>query len=285
MADGVGWRSFWWLNVALHSCIFLVLLVALPETKWDRGTVSSGAEPRAQASDLIEEKKTTDTSSDAIEHSSPSSQPNGHLSEANPSSQDMHLGKGQPSKHQWQAFQTSPRAVGTLLQAFYQPWRLFTYPIVVFAALIVGFSSGFYLMVSLVQSEAFSAPPYNFSPQSVGFTNFASLVGAIIGLLTAGPLSDWVSAKLTDRNRGIREPEMRLVAIIPYLLIMILGNFISGFGLQYGWDWRVRPKFSKSCVPFIALMLTMIEGNRDYWIRLCWYTSRSTSCHCIYICG
>lgn len=43
--------------------------------------------------------------------------------------------------------------------------------------------------------------------------NFAILIGAFIGLGTAGPLSDWVSARATKKNRGIREPEMRLQAM------------------------------------------------------------------------
>jgi hypothetical protein len=65
------------------------------------------------------------------------------------------------------------------------------------------------------------------------------LVGAFIGLFTAGPLSDWIAAKLTQRNRGIREPEMRLLTMVPYVLIMILGNVVTALGYQYGWDWRV----------------------------------------------
>ena len=43
--------------------------------------------------------------------------------------------------------------------------------------------------------------------------NFAILIGAFIGLATAGPFSDWVSARATKKNNGIREPEMRLPAM------------------------------------------------------------------------
>ncbi|KAK0945149.1 hypothetical protein LTS01_026068, partial [Friedmanniomyces endolithicus] len=62
-------------------------------------------------------------------------------------------------------------------------------------------------------SQNFANPPYNFRPQSIGFMNFAILVGAMIGLATAGPFSDWISARATRKNRGIREPEMRLPAM------------------------------------------------------------------------
>ncbi|KAF5644092.1 HOL1 substrate-H+ antiporter [Fusarium sp. NRRL 52700] len=50
------------------------------------------------------------------------------------------------------------------------------------------------------------------SSRSIGFLNFSILVGALIGFVTAGPFSDWVSAKATTRNGGIREPEMSLPA-------------------------------------------------------------------------
>ncbi|KAJ5725298.1 uncharacterized protein N7483_006655 [Penicillium malachiteum] len=64
------------------------------------------------------------------------------------------------------------------------------------------------------------------SSQSIGFANFALVAGVIIGLATNGPLSDWVSMRATKKKGGIREPEMRLPTMIPYVIIAILGNFI-----------------------------------------------------------
>ena len=287
MADAVGWRSFWWLNVALHLFTFLVLLVALPETKWDRRSASSELEKGSPAFDSQEEKQTPEASPDRLEEPPSSARPNESKSQPNQVSQDTSLGKGKPSRHQWQVFQTSPRPFWTLIEAFYLPWKLFTFPIVVFASFIVGFSGSCYLMITFVQSQAFGAPPYNFSPQSVGFMNFASLVGALIGLLTAGSLSDRVSAKLTERNRGIREPEMRLVAMVPYVIIMLLGNFVMAFGLQSGWDWRVKTRVSALIRPFpfrTKCMLTAEAGYRDYRFRMCRHPGSCTPCNRIYLC-
>ena len=232
MADTVGWRNFWWLNVALNLFSLMVVLVGLPETKWHRisskepETVTRGFEP-------LTEKQVIDVNSNASGATT-------ELSQSKTTPDDAWLGKGKPSRRQWHPFQTPVRPFWTLAQAFYLPWRLLCYPIVQFASFIVGFSSACYLMITFIQSPALAAPPYNFTPQAVGFMNFASLVGAFLGLLTAGFLSDWVSAKLTQRNRGIREPEMRLVAMVPYVLVMLLGNFVMGFGLESHWDWRVR---------------------------------------------
>lgn len=97
--------------------------------------------------------------------------------------------------------------------AFWTPWKLFAFPIVEFAAFVVSWSCSSFLTINLTQSQNFAAPPYNLDSQTVGFMNFAILIGAGIGLATAGPLSDWISARATKNNGGIREPEMRLPAM------------------------------------------------------------------------
>lgn len=68
--------------------------------------------------------------------------------------------------------------------------------------------------------------------------NFAIVIGALIGLATAGPLSDWVSARATRKNGGIREPEMRLPAMIPYIIIMFIGNIVLAVGWEKKWPWE-----------------------------------------------
>ena len=249
--------------MALHLVTLLVLTFALPETRWDRATASSKVD---RSSDLQDEKEVIESSTDRLEGSPPTAPQENTASV----STDMHLGKGKPSRQQWHVFQPSLQPLQTLVQAFYVPWKLLTFPIVVFASFIVGFSGSCYLILTFVQSQALGAPPYNFSSQSVGFMNFASLVGAFIGLLTAGSLSDRVSRKLTERNRGIREPEMRLVAMVPYVIIMVLGNFIAGFGLQAGWDWRVRHRSLESCrVSHQSCMLTSGTGYRHHRLWMC----------------
>jgi hypothetical protein len=85
------------------------------------------------------------------------------------------------------------------------------FPIVQFASFVVSWSCSSFLTINLTQTQAFA--PRGFSSLQIGFMNFAILVGAFIGLATAGPLSDWVAARLTKRNGGIREPEMRLPAV------------------------------------------------------------------------
>jgi hypothetical protein len=118
------------------------------------------------------------------------------------------------------------------------PFRIATYPIVLFASCCVGFAANCLLVLNLLESPGFSRPPYSFAPGSVGFVNFALMAGGIFGLATAGPFSDWISMKLTRRNNGIREPEMRLPSFIPFLIIGFIGMLVAALGWQHLWPWE-----------------------------------------------
>lgn len=135
------------------------------------------------------------------------------LSKQATAERDPHLGKGTPSKQQWKLWQSNPHPFKAIALDLWIPWKLFAFPIVEFAAFVVSWSCSSFLTINLTQSQNFAVPPYNFNSQSIGFMNFAILIGAFIGLATAGPLSDWVSARATRKNGGIREPEMRLPAM------------------------------------------------------------------------
>ena len=248
MALSVGWRNFYWLNVAILAFAVVAVLVGFPETKWRRPAANeiliTTQIPESPSKDMAIEKQDDSSGSGS-----------GNVNTV----AEADLGKSKPAKWQWKLLQPAENPFKSLLVEFLVPWQLLLYPIVIFASLIVAFSSTCYLMVNYVQSQGLAAPPYLFSTQAVGFTNFASLVGALLGLFTAGPASDYISAVLTKRNKGIREPEMRLVTMIPYVLIMILGNFMVGYGLQNSWNWRVSQASHQ-----IAKSLTKTAGHRHH---------------------
>lgn len=135
---------------------------------------------------------------------------------------------GRPSKHQ---FSLIPRpefeSSGLIYRDVLAPIQIFSFPITLWAAFSFNFAANCLLALNLTQSQVFAAPPYLFTPAQVGFVNFAFVVGGVIGLLTAGPLSDWVSMRATARNKGVREAEMRLIALVPYVCICLVGMTVS----------------------------------------------------------
>ena len=236
MAQSVGWQSFWWLNVAMTAFVIVLSSVGLPETLWHR-PVSEELNNSVQQS---EEKGPSHANSASSNHIA--KEPTVALTGSGECEAEEHhnyVGVGGPSVRQFWLAQWPAQPIKALTLAFWTPLYLIAFPIVVFASCVVCFCSANYLILTLIQAEAFSKSPYNFTPLNIGFVNFASLIGALTGLATAGPASDWVSMQLTKRNKGVREPEMRLLTMIPYILIMLLGNFVCAFGLQHGWDWRV----------------------------------------------
>ena len=239
-----------WLYTALVAVSLLMVIFMFPETKWHRlhpgeilknelaegkGSPNGSDEKISHPTEAVEE--------DAEKHGGAIAQVPTHgtmpgLSPQATAERDPYLGKGSPSKQQWKLFQPNAHPFKSILLDLWIPWKLFAFPIVEFSAFVVSWSCSSFLTLNLTQSQNFAVPPYNFKPQSIGFMNFAILVGALIGLGTAGPLSDWVSARATRKNKGIREPEMRLPAMIPYVLIMMLGNFVVAFGYERKWPWQ-----------------------------------------------
>ncbi|KAK3704869.1 hypothetical protein LTR37_013560 [Vermiconidia calcicola] len=259
MSLRVGWRSFWWLYTALEIGSFVMVVFMFPETKWHRahpGEIIKQITAEAKtASPAGSEEKVT-TAEQSVEqseklggqvHPTTTQGTLNELSHQATVERDPWLGKGTPGKQQWKLFQPNKNPWKSLLNDLWIPWKLFIFPIVEFSAFVVSWSCSSFLTINLTQSQNFAAPPYLYNSEDIGFFNFAILIGALIGLATAGPLSDWVCARATRKNRGIREPEMRLPAMIPYVCIMILGNFVVAFGYDQKWPWEAIVIIGYTC--------------------------------------
>ena len=252
MAQKLGWRSFWWLNTALLGFVGVCCIFLFPETKFQRSFVPAHSTlvPSPQKSSSAEHVEVSaengilgSVTGDAELQKAPPAQPQELTTKSEGSEtlthmhthQDPWLGRGKPSKAQWRLWQPYE---GNFFTELWMPWYLLAFPIVEFSAFVVSWTASSFLTLNLTQSQAFAAPPYNFSSTKIGFFNFAILIGAFIGLFTAGPLSDAVAARLTKRNKGIREPEMRLLAMVPYVILMVIGNVIVAIGYERAWDWK-----------------------------------------------
>lgn len=250
MAAHVGWRNFWWLNTALLGLSFVMVVFMFPETKWHRIHPNELHHQQALADSKptveTNEKVMSDTPSSLAATESVQIAPT-PLDAVATAERDPWLGRGAPSRVQWGVYTPNASPIKSILLDLWIPWKLFAFPIVEFASFVVSWSCSSFLTINLTQTQNFAAPPYNWSSQSIGFTNFAILAGAMIGLATAGPLSDWVSARATTKNRGIREPEMRLPAMIPYVIIMYLGNIIVSVGYEKKWPWQVIVIIGYTC--------------------------------------
>jgi hypothetical protein len=79
-------------------------------------------------------------------------------------------------------------------------------------------------------------PPYNWSQLNSGLISLGSLIGYALGVPFT-PTSDMLAARLTRRNDGIREAEMRLGVMLPVMLVGPAGLVIFAFAAERDLHW------------------------------------------------
>ncbi|KAK3319861.1 major facilitator superfamily domain-containing protein [Cercophora scortea] len=81
-----------------------------------------------------------------------------------------------------------------------------------------------------------TAEPYNWSANDSGLIAIASFVGYLLAIPFA-PSSDRLAARLTRKNNGIREAEMRLGVMLPVMLLAPTGLIVFGFAAERNLHW------------------------------------------------
>ena len=94
-------------------------------------------------------------------------------------------------------------------------------------------------MIGVVLAAIFLGPPLWFNEVETGYMYTGPFVGAVIGFLVSGLLADWSTKFMIKRNRGVYEPEFRIVLVAVQLVFGCVGLY--GFGVtaekvgKYGW--------------------------------------------------
>lgn len=213
VVEYVSFRVFFWACAGAQGLNVIGLLFFFPETRRLREQSSLPGVPISDEANVDSAK--LDTSSGHAEFVSPTQMQN---------LPPVIMGSGRPSRSQFGVFQEIDRhAWRSVVRRFFTPVYIFFFPIIFWASMSMGSAANALLAVNILQSPGLAAPPYNFTPAQVGYANFALVVGGMFGLAVAGPWSDYVSRQATKRNKGIREPEMRLVSLSPFIAFAIVG--------------------------------------------------------------
>ncbi|KAL9098905.1 MAG: hypothetical protein Q9163_005515 [Psora crenata] len=122
-----------------------------------------------------------------------------------------------------------------------RPLPLFAHPAVLWATLIQGTLIGWTVMIGVVLAAIFLGPPLWFNEVETGYMYAGPFIGAVLGFILSGLLADWSAKWMTRRNKGVYEPEFRILLVIPQLVLGCAGLY--GFGItadnvtKYGWFW------------------------------------------------
>jgi len=156
------------------------------------------------------------------------------------------------------------------LHLLLRPFPLFFHPGILWACLIQGTMIGWTVMIGIVLAAIMLGPPLFFGEVETGYMYTGAFVGAVLGFALAGLLSDWSASYLTRLNRGIYEPEFRIVLVIPQLIFGCAGLY--GFGItsanigKYRWFWPdffFAGEVMGMVLGAVASALYIVDAHRD----------------------
>ncbi|EJD39081.1 putative cycloheximide resistance protein [Auricularia subglabra TFB-10046 SS5] len=201
----LGWRwAFWLISIAFGIALVLIILF-VPET-----TVRAPPLPHAKAavrgdaaSGEESEKKLAEPTLEAASVTQDYLPPKTFIQELAP----------------WSGYLNS----AGLFEVFWRPFPFALSPAIIFAEFTYGLTTVWLVILSTVSSFVFGGPPYFFDPTQVGLVSIGPLIATIISVIIGGPLCDWSATAFAKRNKGIYEPEARLVLMIPMLVLQVVG--------------------------------------------------------------
>ncbi|PIL31142.1 MFS general substrate transporter [Ganoderma sinense ZZ0214-1] len=98
----------------------------------------------------------------------------------------------------------------SVFKIFLQPLPFVLSPMTLFALICYCIPTSLLALVSQCASTIFTIE-YGFNTVQIGLTSLTGVVGIALAMLVTGPFNDWVIIQMSRRNRGIYEPEYRLV--------------------------------------------------------------------------
>ncbi|KAI5857327.1 MFS general substrate transporter [Durotheca rogersii] len=139
------------------------------------------------------------------------------------------------------------------------PWTAFMLPAVSWAGFSYGCSVAFSASFSVALGQIFTKPPYNLTTSQVGLSAFSSFIAATLGNAIPGPVCDWLVKFLSRKNKGVYEPEFRLILSVPSLILGLMGFWGFGLSLEGKSDFMV-PVFFYGLSVFAGSINSLISN-------------------------
>lgn len=211
------WRTIYWVATALIGTCTILVILTFPETVYLRDENAVAAAAQNENTQLDLESKTTKST---------------HID-------DLPTDEVIPEKRSYASslrIYSGTYTKESLFKLFLRPVILLMLPSVLWATLAMAGTIGFLVAITSNFASAFSEA-YNFQPWQAGLCFIAALIGSFTGIFFGGHFSDWVADKQTKRNGGIREPEMRLPAILVSVITAPLALVLYGVGIHFKLHW------------------------------------------------
>ncbi|GAA6027286.1 hypothetical protein JCM8097_002559 [Rhodosporidiobolus ruineniae] len=214
----LGWKYCFWTIVPFFALSFVLMILLLPETAYDRAAALE-TDRGATAGDAAAYEATHEKDDKGSVH---------QLEDAESQPSTNYL----PAKTVWQEMKPWSGYVSkeSIIKIFIRPFPMLLSPAVLWGFLTYGCASLLLVLLSAINSLVFSKT-YGFTARQTGLVSISPLISSIIMSLIAGYIADWLTVFLARRNKGVFEPEMRLFLMIPYAILVVLGY--AGWAMSY----------------------------------------------------
>ncbi|KAH7124566.1 major facilitator superfamily domain-containing protein [Dactylonectria macrodidyma] len=114
-----------------------------------------------------------------------------------------------------------------IVQLLIAPFAVCTNLAILWAVVVSGGLTALYVSQALCIAQIFMAPPYLLSAAGVGYLSLGPFIGALVGSIVMSLISDPIIKWCAAKNKGVYEPEYRLLPMVGGLLA---GVGLIGFG-------------------------------------------------------
>lgn len=247
IADNIGWRWVAWIAVFVSAGVLVVFVFLFEETYFDRASVSecyltSPDEPASDKHSVQQQppKKDDDPQNELKQLATEESV----VSVCSLTPQGSSTTTTETKTPYWKriapiTFSSNLKGTGfkQYCHRFWLTLRVFLFPPVLYSGLQWGAQDAWLTFYMTTQDENWSEAPWNYGDTGVAVMNIPTLIGALIGCIYGGALSDRFAIWMAKRNGGVKEPEHRLWFMFLIAVCSPLGMFLFGIGTGHEWAW------------------------------------------------
>jgi MFS family permease len=244
ITNNLGWRYLFYIFLPFIVSQLILLVLFCPETAYNRDRKLDIDEiSREDDSKEEDRRRPAADDHDKIDNAVVAEKPeeagdiprSEHVDDSSPVRPTAQHHRRRAPKTFWQrmAIYTGTYTEENLLQLIIAPFAVCLNLSILWVVVGSGALTALFVAVSYVLAQIFSFPPYNLSTSSVGYLSVGPFVGGIFASLALGYIMDATIEWATRRNRGIYEPEFRLLPMVLCLLSGV-GLMLFGYLAQEG---------------------------------------------------
>lgn len=154
-----------------------------------------------------------------------------------------------------------------------RPFIILANPAVTWSTLFLSITTAWFVVISFVIAQIFSAPPFLLDSAHIGYMSAGPCIGDILGSVICGLISDPLAISLAKRNKGVYEPEFRLILLLPFLVTACIVFFCFGNFVEKGYSPVVMTVVRGVALPAqqfmsVAVGTYVIDAYRDISVEV-----------------